>query len=213
MPRRARILHPDLPVHIVQRGHNRQRCFFHQSDFRMYLDWVEEYADFYGAAVHAYVLMTNHVHLLLSMDDIALMSDMMKAIAQNYAQYLNRRFDRCGAWWGGRFYSCPVPTDRYLLACQRYIELNPVRAGIVAAPEQYFWSSHMGNVGFRDDKLLTPHSIYAALSLDKQARCDAYRHLFDIELDNKEIADIRLATNGNYEIGKQPTRNRPRLAD
>jgi len=210
MPRRARVLVPDLPLHIVQRGHNRQCCFFQQSDYRMYLDWVKEYADFYGAAVHAYVLMTNHVHLLLSIDDIAQVSGMMKAIAQNYAQYLNRRFDRCGAWWGGRFYSCPVPADRYLLACHRYIELNPVRAGIVASPDQYFWSSYLGNAGFRDDGLLTPHALYAALSADKQTRSHAYRQLFEKALGDDEIGEIRQATNGNYQIGRQQMRSRAR---
>jgi putative transposase len=211
MPRRARLLLAGSPHHIVQRGHNRQCCFFQQSDYRMYLDWVDVFSKFFGVRVHSYVLMTNHVHLLVSMDEMELLASFMKSVAQHYAQYLNRRLDRTGAWWGGRYYSCPVPTEHYILACQRYIELNPVRAGLVLSPEQYLWSSYCANAGLRRDSLVTHHAAYMSLSENAEARRSVYRGLFRRELEAEELWQLRKATAANLEVGKVPEKASTKL--
>lgn len=201
MPRIARLLVPELPHHIVQRAHNRQRCFFVEADYLAYLDWLREYCELYQGRLHAYVLMTNHVHLLISFVDVRRASDMMKRVAQKYAQSLNARLERTGAWWSGRFYSCPVPSDSYLLACQRYIELNPVRAGLVDIPACYRWSSYGGNAGLRDDGLLTPHPTYLALHREPEKRHQAYQNLFAQPGAPDEAETIRAATARNRLLG------------
>ncbi|AVR98123.1 transposase [Pseudoduganella armeniaca] len=201
MPRHARLLVPELPHHIVQRAHNRQSCFFVEADYRAYLDWLREYSELYEGRLHSYVLMTNHVHLLVSFADVRLISDMMKRVAQKYAQSLNTRLERTGAWWSGRFWSCPVPDDTYLLACQRYIELNPVRAGLVDTPAAYRWSSYGGNAGLRPDDMLSPHPTYLGLHDEAESRYEAYRNLFALPCVSDEASAIRKATARNCLLG------------
>lgn len=145
MPRRARLLLPGVPLHIIQRGNNRQACFFGDDDYGFYLDWLTEHARKTGCKVHAYVLMTNHVHLLLSSSKPEGAGALMKALGQRYVQYVNRTYHRSGTLWEGRFRSCLVQEEAYLLACQCYIELNPVRAGMVRRPGDYRWSSYRAN--------------------------------------------------------------------
>lgn len=142
MPRRPRLALPGIPLHLIQRGNNRQACFFAEDDYRIYLDWLTEYASKSGCRVHAYVLMTNHVHLLVSADSTTAPGALMKALGQRYVQYVNRTYLRSGTLWEGRYRSCPVDQEAYLLACQRYIELNPVRAAMVRHPADYPWSSY-----------------------------------------------------------------------
>lgn len=137
MPRRPRLALPNVPLHIIQRGNNRQACFYAEEDYRIYLDWLREYADKTDCHVHAYVLMTNHVHLLISAARPDSPGGLMKALGQRYVQYVNRAYRRSGTLWEGRFRSCLAQEDRYLLACQRYIELNPVRANMVEHPAEY----------------------------------------------------------------------------
>nr|MBF0223466.1 transposase [Desulfobulbaceae bacterium] len=127
MPRRARLIYSGVPIHIIQRGNNRQACFFADEDYLFYLDWLFEYAKVSGCAIHAFALMTNHVHLLLTPKQERSAGDLMKRLGQRYVQYINRTYDRSGTLWEGRFRSCITEQDDYLLACQRYIELNPVR--------------------------------------------------------------------------------------
>lgn len=134
MPRRARLALPNVPLHLIQRGNNRQACFVAEEDYRVYLDWLAEYAVKSGCRIHAYVLMTNHVHLLISAERTSAASELMKALGQRYVQYFNRSYRHSGTLWEGRYRSCPTQAEAYLLACQRYIELNPVRAGMVAHP-------------------------------------------------------------------------------
>ncbi|QGZ38857.1 putative transposase [Pseudoduganella flava] len=193
MPRHARQLLPGYPVHLIQRGHNQQPCFLQRSDYFVYLDKLREAADFYGAQVHAYVLMTNHVHVLASLIDMDELSAFMKCVGQNYAQYLNRRLERSGAVWRGRFHSSPITNDRYFLACQRYIELNPVRAKMVESPGGYRWSSYAGNAGLLEDRVVTPHSTYLGLSTQTARRYAAYRDLFADAIDPAVLAAIRRA--------------------
>lgn len=134
MPRRARLSLPGVSLHLVQRGNNRQVSFFSLDDCQHYLDWLEDHSRRQGCNVHAYVRMTNHVHLLLSADNPGALSCVMMALDQRYVQYISRTYQRSGGPWEGRFRSCLVQQDDYLFACMRYIEMNPVRLGIVEQP-------------------------------------------------------------------------------
>jgi putative transposase len=201
MPRRARLALPNIPLHIIQRGNNRQACFFADEDYRFYLDWLREHADKTGCQVHAYVLMTNHVHLLISTERPDTPGALMKALGQRYVQYVNRTYRRSGTLWEGRYRSCLTQEENYLLACQRYIELNPVRAGMVGHPAEYRWSSYRGNALGEPDLLLKPHSLYQSLGKDGASREAAYRELFRYDLGPGLIDEIRRATNGNYALG------------
>lgn len=201
MPRRPRLALPNVPLHIIQRGNNRQACFFAEEDYRFYLDWLREYADKAGCRIHAYVLMTNHVHLLISAERPESPGALMKALGQRYVQYVNRTYRRSGTLWEGRFRSCLTQEDGYLLTCQRYIELNPVRADMVEHPAEYRWSSYLGNAQGEPDELLKPHAMYLALGRDKASRAAAYRELFRYALEPGLVDEIRRATNGNYALG------------
>ena len=201
MPRRARIALPNVPLHLIQRGNNRQPCFFADEDYRNYLDWLAEYAGKTGCRIHAYVLMTNHVHLLVSSERGGASGEMMKALGQRYVQYVNRVYKRSGTLWEGRYRSCPTQAEAYLLACQRYIELNPVRAGMVEHPADYRWSSYRANAQGEENALVQPHERYRALGTTDTERKAAYRELFRHELDPGMIDAIRTATNGNFALG------------
>ncbi len=203
MPRRARLMLSNVPLHLIQRGNNRQACFFADEDYRFYLDWLAEYADKTGCQVHAYVLMTNHVHMLLSVNRAEAPGELMKALGQRYVQHVNRTYRRSGTLWEGRYRSCLTQEETYLLACQRYIELNPVRAGIVDHPGEYRWSSYRANAQGEHDALLKPHPLYNALGMDAAARQAAYRELFRYQLDPGLVDEIRRATNGNYALGNE----------
>lgn len=203
MPRRARLALPNVPLHIIQRGNNRQACFFADEDYRVYLQWFGEYATRTGCRIHAYVLMTNHVHLLISTERSESVGALLKALGQRYVQYINRSYRRSGTLWEGRFRSCLTQEETYLLSCQRYIELNPVRAGMVQHPADYRWSSYRANAQGEADALLSPHPLYEALGQDAPGRQAAYRELFCHELDPGLVDEIRDATNGNYALGNE----------
>lgn len=201
MPRRARLSLPGVPVHLIQRGNNRQACFFADEDYRTYLDWLKDCATKNWCSIHAYVLMTNHVHLLLSSERADGPGGLMKALGQRYVQYVNRTYRRSGTLWEGRFRSCLVQEETYLLACQKYIELNPVRAGMVSHPADYPWSSYRTNAQGEPSLLLRSHASYAALGRDELNRQAAYRELYRYELDPGVIDQIRQSTNGNFALG------------
>ncbi len=203
MPRRARLVLPNVPLHIIQRGNNRQACFFADEDYRFYLDWLAEHASKSGCQVHAYVLMTNHVHLLISAERAEAPGALMKVLGQRYVQYVNRAYRRSGTLWEGRFRSCLTQEESYLLACQRYIELNPVRAGMVGHPAEYRWSSYRANAQGEADALVKPHSLYEALGSDAASRQAAYRELFRHDLEPGLVDEIRRATNGNFALGNE----------
>jgi putative transposase len=204
MARRARLVLPDVPLHIIQRGNNRHPCFISDGDFNVYLCMLREAAAHLACSIHAYVLMTNHVHLLVSPPDMAAPSMLMKAVGQRYSQYVNRRYQRTGTLWEGRFRSCLVEGERYLLTCQRYIEMNPVRAGMVRSPGEYRWSSYCGNAEGSLDRLITPHDLYCRLGSEPIGRQAAYRELFNDEISPASLAFLRRATNGNYVMGDAP---------
>jgi putative transposase len=201
MARRPRLVLPAVPLHIIQRGNNRSPCFACEADYLVYLTLARQYADEAACQVHAYVLMTNHVHLLLSSGNATGPSVLMRRLGQHYVQYFNRRYARTGTLWEGRFRSCLVEDERYLLICQRYIELNPVRAGMVSDPEQYKWSSHQANAFGADDPLVTPHLIYMGLGRHEEERRATYRGLFAEALPDPLLAQIRQASNGNAPLG------------
>ena len=203
MPRRARLTLPNVPLHLIQRGNNRQACFFAEEDYRCYLRWLGEYAGKCGCQIHAYVLMTNHVHLLLSADAAAAPGALMKALGQRYVQYVNRTYRRSGTLWEGRYRSCLTQDETYLLACQRYIEMNPVRAAMVAHPGDYPWSSYAANAQGAADTLIQPHPLYQALGASAADRQAMYRELFRHHLDPGLVDEIRRATNGNFALGNE----------
>ncbi len=203
MPRRARLSLPGIPWHIIQRGNNRSVCFFAEEDYRFYLHHLAELSLRFGCAVHAYVLMTNHAHLLLTparADSAALL---MKHLGQRYVQYINRTYQRSGTLWEGRFRSCLTQSEAYVLACYRYLELNPVRAGMVTQPQDYRWSSYPVNALGRTDSLITPHEQYLRLGRTDVERRQVYRALFKTRLDENILNDIRQSTNGNFALGNE----------
>jgi len=201
MPRRSRIIVPGVPLHIIQRGNNRQSCFFADEDYQFYLEWLEEYSRSAGCSIHAYVLMTNHVHLLLTPQKIESAGNLMKQLGQRYVQYINRTYKRSGTLWEGRFRSSIIQQQDYLFSCQRYIEMNPVRAGIVDHPGEYRWSSYQINGQGNKSDLITHHVLYQYLAQDDDGRKLAYRDLFRHELEPGEIDKIRKSANGNFALG------------
>ena len=201
MPRRPRLVAPGLPLHLIQRGNNRSACFYATDDCLCYLEWLAGYARQEDCAVHAYVLMTNHVHLLVTPATADGPGAMMKRLGQRYVQYVNRTYRRTGTLWEGRFRSCIVETASYFLTCQRYIELNPVRAGMAAEPGGYPWSSYRANAHGEWSPVLTPHCVYLALGRSLDSRLAAYRRLFDGEVTTGDLKAIRTATNGNFALG------------
>ncbi len=183
MPRKPRFFLPDIPAHLVQRGNNRQAVFFAENDYRVYLGWLGEAAERNDCAIHAYVLMTNHVHLLVTPKDAAAISRMMQSVGQRYVPYVNHEYGRSGTLWEGRFKASLVQAQSYLLACYRYIEFNPVRAGMVAAPGDYPWSSYRCNALGERNPLIATHPDYRALGDSATERQAAYRDLFTAHLD------------------------------
>ena len=201
MARRSRLVIPDVPLHIIQRGNNRQACFRGERDYLVYLSMLHACAIAASCSIHAYVLMTNHVHVLLTPEKSGSPGKLMKALGQRYVQYVNRRYRRTGSLWEGRFRSCIVDDEAYFLVCQRYIELNPVRAKMVDCPDEYIWSSYRANAYGAVDPLITPHPLYTRLAHDGEGRRAAYRDLFKEELSSEQLEDIRRATNGNFALG------------
>lgn len=169
---------PGHPLHVIQRGRLRAACFFGEEDCIVYLAWLAECAARFGCSVHAYVLMGNHVHLLLTPSRANGVAGLMRSSGERYARYAEATHHRAGALWEDRYQALAVHAGAYLISCMRYIELNPVRARVVARPEQYRWSSFHANALGRDDALLTPHAHYCALGRDAESRQAAYRALF-----------------------------------
>jgi len=200
MPRQSRLILPGVALHIIQRGHDRKACFRHETDYLVYLGLLRDLSRKSACAVHAYCLMTNHVHLLLTPGSGLACATLMRNLGQRYVQYFNQRHQRSGTLWEGRFRSCLVDSARYVLACHRYIELNPVRAGLSASAAAYRWSSHNANAGSIHDKLLSPHPEYLALSEHKTTREAAYRQLCDDADEPSFLESIRRATNGGYPM-------------
>jgi len=201
MPRKNRFYVAGMPVHIVQRGHNKQPIFFDQHDNDLYLSWLKQAADKYKCSVHAYVLMSNHVHLMVTPTDSTGVSRMMQYVGRYYVPYINHTYGRSGTLWEGRYKSSVIDAENYLLICSRYIELNPVRAGMVAHPVDYPWSSYAANAEGGDDSILNPHDYYLALGATKSTRCSVYRDLFQTTIDERLVSDIRASWQTGTPLG------------
>ncbi len=201
MPRKRRVCPPGLPVHVVQRGNNRQVCFADDADLKAYAHWLREAAVKYSVAIHAWVFMTNHVHLLVTPSSADGLSRCMQYLGRHYVRRFNFRYRRTGTLFEGRFKSGIVQSREYLLICQRYIELNPVRAGMVSDPADYTWSSYRAHAFAKPVGLWSPHPEYLALGHTPSARGDAYREVFQLQLTDKLINNIRAAVNQGLVLG------------
>jgi putative transposase len=209
MPREARFVMPGMPLHVVQRGINRDRCFFSEADYGTYLRFLGSSATRFGCAVHAYCLMSNHVHLLVTPHTPDACGALMKHLGQCYVQSVNKRLGRTGTLWEGRFRSSLVQSDAYVLACYRYIELNPVRAGMVSSAADYPWSSFAVNAEGDESWLLQSHPAYESLGQSRERRATAYKDLCADALPAADVEQIRKATRVGCVIGT-PRRQRGR---
>ena len=212
MGRSLRIIPAGYPAHVVHRGNNRMPIFHADADFHYFRHCLSEAGLGVGVALHAYVLMPNHVHLLMVADDDHGISRLIQSAARRYVGYFNAKYGRTGTLWEGRFHSTIITDDRYLLACHRYIDMNPVRAGLVATPEDYRWSSYRHLAfGVRDD-FLSIHSVVSALGQGECGRRLAYRRLFEVGLSRSDLEAIRSASRSGRPLGEcaLPRRGRGR---
>jgi putative transposase len=201
MPRRARVRLPHVPLHVLQRGVNRTTCFFSDFDRTFFLRSLATLSEKYQCAVHAYVLMTNHVHLLVTPSDRHGVSLMMRDLGQRYVQYVNRLRKRTGGLWEGRYRGNFIDTESYLLNCYRYIELNPVRAGMVLHPRDYPWSSYGVNAEGAAPAFIQPHPVFLSLGPDCMTRRNAYISLFGSDLELSIVEDFRRSANSGSPLG------------
>jgi putative transposase len=208
MPRQARIVVPGLPLHAVQRGVNRAACFVDDEDRDFYLRHLGRLAGETGCAVHAFCLMTNHVHLLLTPVAEGSVASLFQRLGLLFAQYMNRKHHRSGTLWEGRFRSCIVQSEIYLMTCYRYVELNPVRAGMVRNPAQYEWSSYGFNALGAPLPWLVPHAEYLKLGSNDAERRREYRALFGRTVDAGLIDEIRSVTNAGFTLGTKEFREK-----
>lgn len=202
MPRKPRFYVAGVPVHVVQRGHSREPVFLEDGDYQAYLGWLKEAAQRYGCAVHAYVLMTNHIHLLVTPERKDSVTLMMQYVGRRYVPYINVTYGTSGTLWEGRYKASLVQDEHYLLTCMRYIELNPVRAGMVRSPGHYRWSSYRTNAAGHAQTWVTPHAEYRALGRTATSRQEAYRALFKAHVDDPvELNVIKAAWQTGTPLG------------
>ena len=203
MPRKPRFFLPNVPVHIVIRGNSRKAIFAEADDYHAYLGWLKEGAETYDCQIHAYVLMTNHVHLLVSAKKPQDLSKLPQPVGRKYVPYFNHKYGCSGTLWEGRFKVRSIDSERYLLTCYRYIELNPVRANMVEKPDEYRWSSYAANAYGAKKSIVVPHSRYLALGKDSKKRTRCYRESFKELLDEKLICEIRAAVQTGTPLGDE----------
>jgi len=201
MARLSRVLPVGIPVHLIQRGNTRQVCFATLEDYSAYIGWLKEYSIKYGVDIHAWVLMTNHVHLLCTPQEDGAVSLMMQSVGRRYVQYFNHQYQRSGTLWEGRYKSCLVQAERYLIEVYRYIEMNPVRANMVEDPGEYIWSSYQINALSKTSDLCTPHPEYLRLGGTKSERMENYRALFAYHVEDGLLSEIRVGLNKGMAIG------------
>jgi putative transposase len=202
MPRKPRFNLVGIPQHVIQRGNNREPCFFAEEDYRRYLDDLSESASKFHCRFHAYILMTNHVHLLVTPMMESGISQMMQALGRRYVYYVNKTYKRTGTLWESRYKSSLIDSDHYLLTYMRYIELNPVRANMVNHPSEYKWSSYHANAQGSVDQLIEPHPLYLELDDDPVKRQEVYRELFRHHMDNDLLHEIRESLNHELVLGR-----------
>lgn len=202
MARLPRLTLPDYPHHVIQRGNNRQAIFVTTADYRMLLDLLQEHAKKWDVAVHAYVLMSNHFHVLATPRTADGLPKMMQAVGRSYVRYFNSAQKRTGTLWEGRYKSTLIQAERYLLACMAYIDLNPVRAGLVLQAQDYPWSSHGHYLGLRTDRLITPHALYWELGNTPFAREAAYAELVQAGISSVQQSALTQATLSGWALGE-----------
>ena len=203
MPRLRRYELTDLPQHVVQRGNNRQPTFFADADYVFYLECLRDAAKRYGCEIHAYVLMTNHIHLLVTPRKPLAIAKLLQSVGRRYVRYINYEYRRSGTLWEGRYKASLVNTQEYFLSCSRYIETNPVRADMVVDPRDYPWSSYRSNAWGEPSTLLTPHSEYTNLGSSEEERCRTYRELFRADLEASALQEIRDSVNQSRPLGSK----------
>jgi putative transposase len=202
MARKKRIAPAGYAQHVIQRGNNRAACFACEADFAAYVHWLKLFSQRYQVSIHAWVFMTNHVHLLCTPEkENCGISTMMQSLGRMYVRYFNKKYGRTGTLWEGRFKSSVVDTDSYLITLYRYIELNPVRAGMVSAPADYKWSSYRCNALGLGTTLRTEHPIYTALGRDETSRLIAYQVCFQNDLSSALVEEINWCSQRELVIG------------
>ena len=201
MARLPRLTIPGFPHHVIQRGNDRRDIFVDDADRARYLAALRDISAAVGLAVHAYVLMPNHVHLLVTPENPGDVGRVVQSLGRRYVRWFNDRHGRTGALFEGRYRSTVVEADRYLLACMRYIEMNPVRAGLVQEPDEFRWSSHAHHAGQSVDPLINDHPVYWALGNTPFERQATYRLLFDHSASDDELTAIRRSTHGGWLLG------------
>ena len=207
MPRRPRIFLPNTPVHVIQRGNNRQVCFSSDKDRKALAHWLKEGSEKFGLSIHAWVFMTNHIHLLVTPEHPESIAKCMQHLGRYYVRYFNDRFGRTGTLFEGRYRAHLVDTGAYVLQCCRYIELNPVRAGMVADPADYPWSSYAAHAFGVRMKVFRPHAVYEQLGTTDSERQKAYRQLFVEELGTEVVESIRAAVQTGFVFGNDRFRD------
>lgn len=203
MARLPRFVLPGQPQHVIQRGNNRSVLFFCDDDYNFYKHCLETAGEQHGCQIHAYVLMTNHVHLLVTPQTENGISKLMQSVGRRYVQYINYCYRRSGTLWEGRYKATLIDTELYLLACHRYIEMNPVRAAMITMPGEYPWSSHPANAYGKVDSLVQSHTLYLALGESPVSRQAAYRQLFNTPESEDSLREIREATNKAWVLGSE----------
>lgn len=201
MARLPRLTLPGYPHHVIQRGNNRQPIFSRLADYQYLLKLLDESARKFAVDVHAYVLMSNHFHLLATPQTDIGLPQMMQAVGRSYVRYFNDLQQRTGTLWEGRYRSTLIQTEHYLLACMAYIDLNPVRAGMVAEAADYPWSSHGLYLGSRRDKLITPHPLYWELANTPFGREVAYAELVRAGVSPDQQAALTRSTLAGWALG------------
>ena len=202
MARLPRLNIPNIPQHIIQRGNNRLACFFIDQDYAVYLDKLKDYANKYAVSIHAFVLMTNHVHLLMTPSTEKGVSQLMQSLGRCYVMYVNKTYQRTGTLWEGRYKSTLVDSEYYFLTVSRYIELNPVRANMVKHPAEYPWSSYHRNALDKEIQVITPHQCYEELGSSDTERKAVYQSLFEQHIPDLTLDEIRNATNKAWVLGE-----------
>jgi putative transposase len=202
MARQPRYTIPEQPQHVIIRGNNRDPVFYADQDYQLYLERLKEACEKHNCDVHAYVLMTNHVHLLVTPHSQNGIAKAIQMLGRYYVQYFNYTYKRTGTLWEGRYKATLVDSENYLLTCYRYIELNPVRAeGMANHPSEYPWSSYRRNALGYDDPLVVPHKEYLRLGCSSEIRQAAYRALFKSHISERTLQEIREATNKAWVLG------------
>jgi putative transposase len=208
MARLPRFFAPDTPLHVIQRGNNRQPIFGGTADLAFCKDCLSHAARANGVAIHAYALMSNHLHLLVTPQLPLSLPRMMQAVGRAYVRHFNDVYQRTGTLWEGRYKATIVEDERYLLTCMRYIELNPVRAGMVPRPGEYPWSSFRANAQGAHDPLVSPHALYWELGSSAETRRKAYRSLFSSPISERDLCVIRDSTQHAWALGSAAFRRK-----